>query len=176
MTTTELAPELDSQRWLAESLRRTGLRQPAQLAFAQHPALHAIALRMCDYLTDRTFTVFAQRPILDGCIAAALTAYFREPEPTSSSASRFLRSLFSRAADVLSLEAICGARSWRPGGTESLRSFLEQHPSALLVPRSSDAFTPSPWEFRRTLALLLLTDEDQRALGVDPVEIARPPE
>jgi hypothetical protein len=178
MTTTMHAPviEADAPRQLAASLRRIGLRQPAQAAFRRAPPLQDITLRLVDYLTDRPTSPFTRRPLLDSCLDAALTAFFQFDTPCNENAQRYLKTLIARAADVLSVDAVDGNARWDPVGPEPLSAWLARFPDARVVPRPIHEPRLAPSPFRQNLALRLLSASDQQALHITIQQAARPPE
>lgn len=172
------APVLDSDtpRKLAASLRRIGLRQPAQTAFKRVPALHAVTLRLVDYLTDRPTSPFTRKPLLDSCLDAALTAYYQLDTTPQENAHRYLKTLIARAADVLAVDAIAGDVRWDPFAGEALSAWFARHPDASIVPRATNEPRMSPPAFRQAMALRLLTHSDQQQLQITAPQAARPPE
>lgn len=174
-----LAPalaDIDPSRLLAASLRRVGLRQPAQFAFRRVPPLHDITLRLVEFLTDRPTSPFSRRPLLDSCLDAALTAYFQLDASPIENAHRYLKTLIARAADVLGVDATAGEHRWDPCGPESLTEWLVRFPEAIVVPRPIEAPRQMPGTFRVVLANRLLSPSDRDALRITAHEAAIPPE
>lgn len=168
--------ETDAPRQLSASLRRIGLRQPAQAAFRRVPALQEITLRLVDYLTDRPTSPFTRRPLLDSCLDAALTAFFQLDTPANENAHRYLKTLIARSADVLGVDAIAGDARWNPVGAEPLSAWFARFPDAVVVPRPIHEPRLAPAAFRMNLALRLLSASDQEALHITVQQAARPPE
>jgi hypothetical protein len=166
----------DTPRKLAASLRRIGLRQPAQSAFKRVPALHNVTLRLVDYLTDRPTSPFTRRPLLDSCLDAALTAFFQLDATPRDNAHRYLKTLIARSADVLAIDAVSGSARWDPLGGESLSAWFVRFPETVIVPRATSEPRLSPPAFRQAIALRLLTEADQQQLQITAPQAARPPE
>lgn len=170
------ATDVDPPRMLAASLRRVGLRQPAQFAFRRVPALHDITLRLVEFLTDLPTSPFSRRPLLDSCLDSALTAYFQLDGTPLENAHRYLKTLIARAADVLGVDATAGDHRWDPCGSESLSDWLARFPDALVAPRPIEAPRQMPAVFRIALANRLLSPADRDALRITASEAAMPPE
>lgn len=170
------APDVDAPRLLAASLRRVGLRQPAQFAFRRVPPLHDITLRLADFLTDRPTSPFSRRPLLDSCLDAALTAYFQIDASPIENAHRYLKTLIARSADVLGVDAAAGEHRWDPCGPETLSEWLARFPEAAVAPRPIHEPRQMPAAFRLILANRLLSSADRDALHITVHQAAMPPE
>lgn len=159
--------------YLRGSLRRIGLTQPADVVFQDRPILEQVATRLANFLTDRPTSIFTLRPLLDSCLAAALTAYFREGDD-STAGGLFLQHLIGRAADVLQTAIHAGDRIWDPTSGEDIHDFLAANPEAVLEPLGATDRRLSSRDFRRALAHRLLTPTEAAALGVSLKDIALP--
>jgi len=158
----------DAADYVNASLRRIGMRRPAQQAGAASPTLQLVINRLGYYLSDAPVNRFTGKPLIDSTLEAGLIAFFSASALSESGATRFFQASISRATELLSMQIRCGVEAWDPMDIVPLGNWLSSRPSYSVLHHDylSRADLPT---FRRHVLSLISTTSELARLGADPV-------